>query len=528
MSKEKNSRFEAWQKKYSFEKSALDNQQYGEYLSSYLRHQTKPLVLNLNGAWGTGKTYFLKQLYSDLRFKHEYPVVYIDSWKSDFSNDPLLVLVTELIEQFKGLNKQLNAAYQEKKMLQVLAKFSKKAWNTTAVGMGAYLSGKADNGALVEVAKMFTFSDADAITIGQNLTDNYKVQLSAIEDTRKALQEYLECFNKDKRKVFVLIDELDRCRPTYAIEMLETIKHFFSLDNYIFVVATDTKQLSHSVKAVYGSTFDGSEYLSRFFNRTAALPEPDKFMFAQLLVCDSILEDRQYEVSTLDMPRYDPKYITDRLFEVGVLYNLSLRRMSQVFSKFESSVLYELDRSAPRCFDLRLLLQLITEYDSVEFHKVFEARKASQGQRYDISKELKEKTNGGLTNNIIEMLSSDKGHVFESLTPKDRYSGLQALNLAYQTSWEFANNFENTPTSRNRTFQIADSCLLKHLSYRLGVIHSSNLDEKNLVTTLVEEYRNNLALLQSLWLDKRNSDSIIWDRSDYIQAVELSSQVTNF
>lgn len=85
-----------------------------------------------------------------------------------------------------------------------------------------------------------------------------------MNDARKALEILVECIPSHNNKVFILIDELDRCRPSYAIEMLETIKHFFELKNYVFVVATDTEQLSHSVKAVYGDFFDGKEYLSRF------------------------------------------------------------------------------------------------------------------------------------------------------------------------------------------------------------------------------------------------------------------------
>ncbi|MEZ9473478.1 P-loop NTPase fold protein, partial [Vibrio lentus] len=99
--------------RYSFNKCELNNEEYGTYLSSYLRSQKKPLVLNLNGSWGTGKTHFLKQMYSDLRFTHEYPVIYIDAWKSDFSNDPLLVLISEFIEQFKSLNMNIKATDKE-------------------------------------------------------------------------------------------------------------------------------------------------------------------------------------------------------------------------------------------------------------------------------------------------------------------------------------------------------------------------------------------------------------------------------
>ncbi|TON39542.1 hypothetical protein CGH57_24100, partial [Vibrio parahaemolyticus] len=92
--------------------------------------------------------------------------------------------------------------------------------------------------------------------LGKSLTDNYRKQLAAIKDTHVCLSAYAESFPESRRKVFVLVDELDRCRPTYSIEMLETIKHFFSMENYVFVVATDTVALSHSIQAVYGSTFD--------------------------------------------------------------------------------------------------------------------------------------------------------------------------------------------------------------------------------------------------------------------------------
>ncbi|TOL41491.1 hypothetical protein CGH98_24085, partial [Vibrio parahaemolyticus] len=77
----------------------------------------------------------------------------------------------------------------------------------------------------------------------------------------------------------VFIDELDRCRPSYAVEMLEVIKHFFELDNVVFVVATDTEQLQHAVKAVYGQLFDAQLYLGRFFRRRFSLLELSRKQF---------------------------------------------------------------------------------------------------------------------------------------------------------------------------------------------------------------------------------------------------------
>lgn len=519
---EKVSRFDRWKEKYSFDKCELNNEEYGTYLSSYLRSQKKPLVLNLNGSWGTGKTHFLKQMYSNLRFKHEYPVIYIDAWKSDFSNDPLLVLISEFIEQFKTLNMNIEAADKEEKMLKVAAKFSKKLWNMSAIGVGTYLSGKMDNGAIVEAAKTFTFSDTDAVQIGRNLTDNYKAQLSAIEDTKEVLGHYLEYFNKDKRKVFVLVDELDRCRPTYAIEMLETIKHFFSLDNYIFVVATDTNQLSHSINAVYGSNFDGTEYLSRFFSRSAALPEPNKGLFAKLLVKDTLLDERKDEITIFGWDSDNADYMSTLLHQVSVMYSLSLRRMEQVFSKFESCVLYELD-TEKRYLDHRLLLQLIAEYDSPDFRSCYYARKASQGYAFSFPEDFKKKYGANNTTNFLDFIFSIHSHRFLEVGEQKDIK-ISTMLADYKFIWEFINEFKTSRTMKSLSLRdglnLADEKADEYLTLKDHLLKDS---EHRAIYENARIYKNQFSSL----MNKGGSIRSLWTRDDYFKAVELSSTITN-
>ncbi|EAQ55520.1 KAP family P-loop NTPase fold protein [Vibrio sp. MED222] len=514
----KSNRYDSWQQKYSFKECELNNEEYGNYLSSYLRSQKKPLVLNLNGSWGTGKTHFLKQMYSDLRFKHEYPVIYIDAWRSDFSNDPLLVLISEFIEQFQCLNYVIDAADKEEKMLKVIAKFSKKMWNMSAIGVGTYLSGKMDNGAMVEAAKTLTFSDTDAVQIGRNLTDNYKAQLSAIEDTKQVLGHYLDYFAKDKRKVFVLVDELDRCRPTYAIEMLETIKHFFSLDNYIFVVATDTDQLSHSINAVYGSNFDGTEYLSRFFNRSAALPEPNKGLFAKLLVKDTLLDERKVEITIFGCDSDNDDFISNTLHQVSVMYNLSLRRMEQVFRKFESCVLYELD-TENRYLDHRLLMQLIAEYDSGEFRICYDERKKSKGLHFNIPKELKEKYPNNVQN-LMDFIFSIFSQNLEEVTEKA--DDLYKIKSKYIFSWDFANEFKSS--GLRKSLCLKDGLRVLEEQERSYINNPSRQRDQQQVADEVTNIKN---LLLDVKRDCKTGDRGLWTRDDYFKAVELSSTITN-
>ncbi len=92
----------------------------------------------------------------------------------------------------------------------------------------------------------------------KNAISEFKTKLTLLIDE-------LEKASGIELPLFIFIDELDRCRPDYAIELLEGIKHLFGVKGIYFVVATNISQLSESVKAVYGSGFDGERYLKRFF-----------------------------------------------------------------------------------------------------------------------------------------------------------------------------------------------------------------------------------------------------------------------
>ncbi len=67
-------------------------------------------------------------------------------------------------------------------------------------------------------------------------------------------------------RLVIFIDELDRCKPTYAIKLLEQIKHYMMDDRITFVFSVNLEQLQHTIKCYYGADFDASRYLDRFFD----------------------------------------------------------------------------------------------------------------------------------------------------------------------------------------------------------------------------------------------------------------------
>ncbi len=89
----------------------------------------------------------------------------------------------------------------------------------------------------------------------EELLKTHENRKDAIAGFRQSLQMLVEQIVEDPNlhlPMFVMVDELDRCRPTYAIELLEGIKHLFGVPRVCFVVATNLDQLAESAKAICG------------------------------------------------------------------------------------------------------------------------------------------------------------------------------------------------------------------------------------------------------------------------------------
>ncbi|TCN70972.1 KAP-like P-loop domain-containing protein [Vibrio crassostreae] len=265
-----------------FEKyEIINNQPYAEHLTQFLKSKAENgYVLNLNAEWGAGKTTFLQCWYNELKENH--PVVYFDAWKSDFTKDPMLALMDAFHQQLiSPLNKNK----------ELIEKFFSKGSHFVKTALPSLLVGYLKNQGGMDGEDSLLTSASDTFGISENdlsdaLKDTMKAMLSqknrveGIEEFKEVLvqlsEDYIECHPNQSSPVFVLIDELDRCRPTYAIEVIECVKHFFNTKNFIFVLATDTNQLQHSIKSIYGAKFDSLIYLSRFFDNSATLPVPNR------------------------------------------------------------------------------------------------------------------------------------------------------------------------------------------------------------------------------------------------------------
>ncbi|WP_283598847.1 KAP family P-loop NTPase fold protein [Photobacterium phosphoreum] len=332
--KDQNIKYKNWLDTSTFDNCKLNRKDYGEFLCDYITGEKEGFVLNLNGHWGAGKTEFLRRMYSEL-INRNYPTIYIDSWESDFTNDPLTVVSSELLTQLEKCHEDITDISSDVKDL-----FG-KVIKGTVIGAAGMITKATYGEASVGTEFVKTLYESDNKDFMNQLKDDYSDKITAINNIRNELSnlaEELQTNDGTKLPIVVLIDELDRCRPTYAINMLEVIKHFFNTRYFVFVVATDTTQLCESIKAVYGNNFDSKTYLKRFFNRTAELASPDIEYYLNSLNINNDYEKAGYLTDLHLYPRIStpPLDIAYYIAHLSKYYQLSIRDVDQLLAKLNA------------------------------------------------------------------------------------------------------------------------------------------------------------------------------------------------
>lgn len=260
--------------------------------------------------------------------------VYFNAWDADFSEDALLAFIAALDEQLpsSGLEDARD------KVLQLGAGMLRRAIPVLL---------QAGTGGLLRAAELekFAFFEKPADEIDKWVGDVAKERLAAFSAEKHAVRKFRESLSQvaggiladeaTTSPLVVFVDELDRCRPDFAIQLLERIKHLFDVDGMVFVLSLDQAELSHSICAVYGEGFDARGYLRRFIDYSYTLPAPDRCRFAEALVARSGIAEL--------LPAGVVELLVDGIALLAEDFGFSLRTMEQTFD--EASVLL---RVAPR------------------------------------------------------------------------------------------------------------------------------------------------------------------------------------
>ena len=303
-----------------FENDLLSRQEPIEVLTHLVGSLEGPGVLSIDAAWGNGKTTFLKMWAQHLR-NEGHQVVDFNAWETDFSGDPFLALSERITNGLlesnsdESLKRRIN---ETKKVATKVLRHAVPAAIRVATGGILNLSPGLES----EIAQV-------AASIAAERLKAYEEARQSVKEFKESLENLTDELLTEDRPLVIMIDELDRCRPSYAVELLEVAKHLFTIDRRIvFVLAVNRAELAHSVKALYGSEFDAHGYLDRFFDIAFRLPEPDRKAFIVNLLRSIDVNHRiEHPYASLQNP-------SGLLLEFFGASDLSLRKVEQAIHHF--------------------------------------------------------------------------------------------------------------------------------------------------------------------------------------------------
>ena len=219
----------------------------------------------MDGGWRSGKTVFAKQ-WAGLLLKRGSAVIYFDAFAADAGDDPLFDIASQIFavapdgEERKDLAKA--AGVVAKRFLPDVAGVGLREATGGLMGGEAISAGAA---VAAEAKKAATVRGEEMSEAFRQRIEGAHVRVGALSDFRQKLTVLAESIKAKvladaegtpepakPRLVVMIVDELDRCKPSYALDVLENIKHVFDVGNLCFVLATNRDQIGQVVAAAYG------------------------------------------------------------------------------------------------------------------------------------------------------------------------------------------------------------------------------------------------------------------------------------
>lgn len=368
---------------------ALQREECAKRLTQVIEGQIEPLTISINGSWGTGKTFFLERWKAQLE-KENYKVIYFNAWEDDFQQDPLLTIIGQII------NKILKGPLKDSK--NVIKQIKGSIGPALArIGLGIINGGIKS---LTGVDISLVLEDIKK-TDEQNLSDDYYMLCNTKNILKAELTALADTIYKDTGKPFIfIIDELDRCRPTFAIETLERVKHLFHIKNMIFVLGIARVSLEKSIRSVYGciNTFD---YLHRFIDFEFNLPMIENKVFFEALwkrfQIEKFIEERKENWKATIEKSGETKEINHEMIRI---FNEELNSFKECFSfmlEWHKFTLREIEQCMKLCalalqeFEKRraeLILIVILVILKIKFPKLYTQYLNGESSPSEISNKL--------------------------------------------------------------------------------------------------------------------------------------------
>lgn len=253
-----------------FSRDMLNRLIFAERLSDYVGQLKDGAVIAIDAPWGEGKTWFGNN-WAKLLDERGHKVMSLDAFAHDYIEDPFLAMSAVILDT---LREDRDSLANIKDKAVAVAKALTPIASTVAVNLTArWIFGSPD------ITKAFRNALSDGIDASsseisreiEGRLTHFKEERACIDAFRDRLAAYCAKASSQGKPVVFFIDELDRCRPSYAVQLIERIKHFFEVPNLVFVLLINRHQLERAITGVYGE-IDSSRYLGKFLSMTFRFP----------------------------------------------------------------------------------------------------------------------------------------------------------------------------------------------------------------------------------------------------------------
>lgn len=265
-----------------------------------------PFTIGIYGKWGSGKSVFLNFLKQDLEKKSDSAslVLYFNAWKYESSGNVMYSLyrkVEELLPKFK-IDELRNSRLKRSFLRSMANLFSEKT--------------------KIDVRKLFQFSTKSKIT--EILDENYD-SINAVEREFESHVETVLSY-KNKKRLVIIIDDLDRCNPENVVSMLELMKNFLGTKNCIFIISADKNVVMSGIKHKYSNSpfISGDDYLEKIVNYSLELKLDPKVGIKNLI-------EYYFQTYPSLLNKSKPDFL---LIAFETLQNQSLRTAKRILDKY--------------------------------------------------------------------------------------------------------------------------------------------------------------------------------------------------
>lgn len=343
------------------------------YLTNIVKDADGPLVIAVNGTWGSGKSYFLNNWCLDVQRCHKWangisPVIYFNAWESDFCHSPLLAIIGQLYLHFEKIPKWIKS----QKAAKLKDKRPTAANAKTLMAIVTQVSNCAKHCTGIDSEQFYS----DIGRNGPKLVKAYKKE----SEEREKLIGFLRQLGDYVARAYnhplvVIVDELDRCRPSFAVETLERIKHIFSVPHTVFVLGIDRQQLGETIQSIYGN-IDVNRYLQRFIDVDFGFPEVDTRAFI-----DSLMQKYniyEFFADATDMVQNNFSCFNQVYHSLCQFHNLALRDIETSIKLF-TCVIRTYDKKSPM-HPYLLAMMIVLKLKNLDLYDAYVRRAATANE----------------------------------------------------------------------------------------------------------------------------------------------------